>query len=219
MLLESKTLGRRISDAETELRRRVEAAIGKIAARLCAGARGERRLEELRGELDHVVQGAAALLLRLRLLGHLGNAQAGHGGEALDRLREGDALGVHHEAEDVAVLAGREVVIKTLLVVDEERGRALLVEGREPLPLASRLLELHPPADDVRHRKPGTQLVEELRRESHGDSLIAKLPRIARAWTLVSAAPRSAGRCPGYPQAAQGLLPLCEQPLRILALT
>src|SRR4029077_441126 len=82
MLLESKTLGRRIADAELELRRRIERAIGEVAARLCAGARGERRLEELRGELDHVVQSAAAMLLRLRLLGHIGDSEPRDAGEA-----------------------------------------------------------------------------------------------------------------------------------------
>src|SRR5262249_28905194 len=209
-----------IADAEFELRRRTEAAVGEMAARFCPGARRERRLEELCGELDHIVQRAAAMLLRLRLLAHLRNAQARHGGEPLDRLREGDALGVLHEVEDVAVLAGREVVIETLLVVDEEGGRALPVEGRQPLPLASRLLELDLAADDVRDRKPGAQLVEELRRESHGDSLARPSYRGSPAHGLwpASPAPREAGRCPGYPQAAQGLLPLCEYLLTYLSI-
>src|SRR3979409_2074948 len=43
------------------------------------------------------------------------------GGEPLDRLGKRHALGVHHEAEDVAVLAGRKVVVETLLVVNEKR--------------------------------------------------------------------------------------------------
>src|SRR5689334_22206245 len=214
VLLESKTLGGRIADAELELRRRIEAAVGEIAARFCAGARRERRLEEFRGELDHVVQGAAAMLLRLRLFGHLRDREPGHAGETLDRFRKGHAFGVHHEAEDVAVLAGREVVIEALLIVDEERGRALLVEGREALPLAARLLELDAPTDDLRHREAGAQLVEELRRESHGDSLASPNYRgsAAPARPIAHAVTRRAGRCPGYPQVAQGLLPLCDHP-------
>ena len=43
----------------------IEAAVGEIAARLGAGARRQRRLEEFRRELDDVVQRLAALLARL----------------------------------------------------------------------------------------------------------------------------------------------------------
>jgi hypothetical protein len=46
----------------------------------------------------------------------------------------------------------------------------LLVEGREALPLAAGLLQLHAFAHDFRDRKPGAQLVQELRREAHADS-------------------------------------------------
>src|ERR1700722_16992808 len=106
----------------------------------------------------------AAVLLRLRLAGELGDRDAGTPGEALDRFRKVDALGLHHELEDVAVPARRKVVVEALLVVDEERWRALLVEGRKPLPFPPRLAQLDPAADDVRHRQPGAQLVEELRR-------------------------------------------------------
>ena len=66
MLLEREALGRRIAEAELELRRRIEPAVGEIAARLGAGARGERRLEEFRRQLDDVVERLAPLVARLR---------------------------------------------------------------------------------------------------------------------------------------------------------
>src|SRR5262249_43201754 len=54
MLFERETLRRRIAEAERHLRRRIDAAVGEIAARAGAGARGEYRLEEFRSDLDHV---------------------------------------------------------------------------------------------------------------------------------------------------------------------
>ena len=98
-----------------------------------------------------------------------GTARPASAGQPLHRLGEGDAFRLHHEGEDVAVLAGREVVVEALLVVDEERRRALLVEGRQPLPFAPRLLAADALADDLRYRKPGAQLIEKLRRKAHGD--------------------------------------------------
>ena len=141
MLLEREALGRRIAEAELELRRRIEPAVGEIAARLGAGARGERRLEEFRRQFDHVVERLAPLARGPRPPARPWAAACRPAREPLDRLREGDPLGHHHEIEDVAVLAGGEVEPRHLLVVDEERRRLLLVERREALPLAARLLQ------------------------------------------------------------------------------
>ncbi len=168
MLLEGEALGRRVADAEFHLGRRIEPAVGEVAARLGAGTPGERRLEERRGLLAHVMQGVAAALLGLGFPRELGHRHAGERSQPLHRLGEGDALGLHHEGEDVAMLAGREVVVEALLIVDEERRRALLVEGRQALPFAARLAQLDPLADDLRYRKPGAQLIEKLRRKAHG---------------------------------------------------
>ena len=55
----------------------VDAAIGEIAARLGAGAGGERGLEELGGELDHVMQGLAALGAHFVLARDFRHRQAG----------------------------------------------------------------------------------------------------------------------------------------------
>ena len=47
-------------------------------------------------------------------------------------------------------------------------GGLFLVERRQPLPLAPGLLQLHAPAHHLRNRKAGAQFVEELGREAHG---------------------------------------------------
>src|SRR5262249_44463925 len=60
-----------------------------------------------------------------------------------------------------------EIKPRLLLVVDEERRRLLLVEGRQPLPLAPGLHELHALAHHLRYRKAGAQLIEELGRKAH----------------------------------------------------
>ena len=110
----------------------------------------------------------AALLVPRGIGGRRRQRHAGHRSQPLDGFREADALGLHQERDDVAVLAGGEVVVKALLVVDRERGRLLLLERRQPLELPPRLLQLDAAAHDFRDRKPGAQLFEELGREAHG---------------------------------------------------
>ena len=152
------------------MRRRRDRAVAEIAARLGAVARGQRVGEEFRRELHHVMQRLAALLVPRGIGRHRRQRQPGHRRQPLDRLGKRDALGLHHEVEDVAVLAGGEVVVELLLVVDRERRRLLLLERRQPLPLPPRPLQLDAPAHDFRDRKPGAQFFEKLGREAHGDS-------------------------------------------------
>ena len=167
MLLQRETIRRRIAEAKLELRRRRDRAVAEIAARLGAIARGQRIGKEFGREFHHVMERLAALLVARGIGGRRRQRHAGHRGEALDGFREADAFGLHQERDDVAMLAGGEVVIKTLLVVDREGGRLLLLKRRQPLKLPARLLQLHAAAHDFRDRKPGAQFVEELGREAH----------------------------------------------------
>src|SRR4029077_40168 len=75
---------------------------------------------------------------------------------------------LHDEIEYAAVLAGGKIEPGLLLVVHEERRCLFLVERRQALELAPRAYELHALAHDLRNRKPGFQLVQELGREAHG---------------------------------------------------
>ena len=167
MLLEREALGGGVAEPELERRRRIDAAVGEIAARAGAGARGERGLEEFGRQLDDVDERLSALVAPGIGLGIFRQRHARLLGEPLDRFRKRDPFGEHDEIEDVAVLAGGEVEPHRLLVIDEERGRALLIERREPAPLAPGLFELHAPADDVGDRKPRAELFEELGGEVH----------------------------------------------------
>ncbi len=167
MLLQREAIGRRIAQAELQLRRRRDGAVGEIAARLGADARGQRLREIFSGEIHDVIERAPPLLLPRRIGRHRRQREARHVGEPLDGLGERQAVGLHHEADDVAVLARGEVVVKTLLVVDVEGRRLFLLERRQPLPLPPRLLQLDALAHDFGDRKPGTKLVEELGREAH----------------------------------------------------
>ena len=163
MLLERVLLGRRIAEPEPELGGGGNAAVGEIAAGAGAGARRQIRLEEFGRQLDDVVQRLSALLMRLRFARHHRHRDAGLPGQPLDRLGEAHPFGLHDEIEDVAVLAGGEVKPHRFGVVDEERRRLLLVERRQPFPLAPGLAQFHALAHDFRNRKPRAQLVEELR--------------------------------------------------------
>src|SRR6185437_4471557 len=128
IFLQRKTLARRIADAELQLGGRRNGAVAEIAARLGAVARGQSVGEEFRGQFHHIVQRLAALLVTRGVGSDGGQRHAGHRGQPFDRFGEADALGLHQERDDVAVLAGGEVVIKSLLVVDGERRRLLLLE-------------------------------------------------------------------------------------------
>src|SRR5258705_265586 len=86
---------------------------------LCA--RGRRTGENLRGETHHVVERLAALPLPPRVGRPRRQRHTGHRRQPLDRLGKTDALGLHQEGNDVAVLARGKVVVKSLLVVDGER--------------------------------------------------------------------------------------------------
>ncbi len=106
MFLQRKALGRRIAETELVLDGGIEPAVGEITARLGAGARGERRLEELGGEFHHLVQGLAMRRARLVFPGHFRQRHAGEVRQLLDRFGEAQPLGLHHEIENAAVLAG-----------------------------------------------------------------------------------------------------------------
>src|SRR2546425_220660 len=201
MLLEREALGWGIAQAELDLRRRIESAVGEIAARLGARTRRQRRLEEFRRQLDDVVERLAAFVAGLLRRRDLGQRDTGLRRKPLHRLGEGEPLGHHHEVENAAVLAGREIEPGHFLVVDEKRRRFLLVEGRKSLPLAPRLLEPHAPADDLRNRKPRAQLVEEMRRKAHEAGLVI---RWASQYRPAPGAVGTGADCPGYPQGAGG---------------
>ncbi len=138
MLLERVLVGRRIAEAEFELRRCMDAAIEQIAATARAVSRSERRFEKFSGQLDDVVQGLAPFLMSGRLARHHRQRHAGLRREPLDRFREAHALGEHEKVENVAVLARGEVEPHRLLVIDEERRRLLLVERRQALSIRGR---------------------------------------------------------------------------------
>ena len=137
-----ETLRRAIAQAELALRRRIEPAIGEIAARLRPDWIVQEGLKDLGGERQRVMQGGAPFVSSLAFRGAPRHRQPRHPGEPLDRLGKAEAFDLDQERKDIAALAGRKIVIKLLLVIDEKRGRALLVERREPTPFAPCLFEL-----------------------------------------------------------------------------
>ena len=89
---------------------------------------------------------------------------------------------------------------RPFLVIDEERGRLLLVEGRKTPPLTPGFLQLHTPSHDLRNRQARAQLVEELGRKAHAGR--AKSIRWAAQYSPGRGTHRALGDCPGYPQGA-----------------
>src|SRR5271163_3700710 len=122
------------------------------------------------------MQGGALLVSSLAFRGAPRHRQPRHPGEPLDRLGKGEAFDLDQERKDIAALAGRKIVIKLLLVIDEKRGRALLVERREPTPFAPCLFELDSRAHDLGQGDPGADFVEEFSRKLHSKPDIGFAP-------------------------------------------
>ncbi len=106
---QGEALGRGEAQRKAALRRGTEAPIGQIAPRLCPDRLLEIGLEQTLRHCQHVEKACAFLLLFGFGVALARHRHAGHGGQPLDRLREAETLGLHHEGEDVAVLARREV--------------------------------------------------------------------------------------------------------------
>ena len=107
-----------------------------IEQRLTPFARLKGFLERPRRRLERIEQAEPFLGRALELRVGLWQLQAGFAREPLHRLRESEALRLHDKGENVAMLAAREAMIESLLVVDGEGGRLLLIERAQPLPLA-----------------------------------------------------------------------------------
>ena len=170
VLLQGKTFARRarrIADAELKLRRRRDRAVAEITPSLGAVPGSQHVGKKFRRQFHDIVKRLAALLMACGIRGRGGHGHAGHRGQPLDGFRKGDPLGLHHEVEDVAVLAGGEIVIELLLVIDGKGRRLFLLEWRQSLPLPPCLLQLHAAADHFRNRKPGAQFVKKFGREAH----------------------------------------------------
>src|SRR5262249_4764793 len=69
--------------------------------------------------------------------------------DGADGLRERERLRLHHEAEDVAVLAAAETVVEAALLAHRERRRLLGVERTEADDRAAALAERHDVPDDL----------------------------------------------------------------------
>ena len=100
IFFQGKALRRRIAQAELQPRRRRYRAVGKIAARLGAMARGQRIGEEFGSQFHHVVERLAALLVLCGIRLRRGNAPGCHRRQPLDRLGEADAFGLHQKRDD-----------------------------------------------------------------------------------------------------------------------
>ena len=70
-------------------------------------------------------------------------------GERPQRVREGHAVALHHEAEHVAAQPAAEALPRIPARGDRERRRLLTVEGAQALERGARLLQLHRLADHV----------------------------------------------------------------------
>ncbi len=129
MLLQRRLAVRSVAKPERLDLRELNAPPFEISARNVSLASGKRRFEK-----------AACLLQRLANAGfvaHLGLIDGLRSGqdnarlrrEPLHRFRKRQPRHLHEKAENVAVFAARETVVKTLMVVHRKRGRLFGLEG------------------------------------------------------------------------------------------
>ena len=131
-IAEMKPLRGGVAERKALLHRGPEAAVGEIAARLGADRLLQVGLEEARGHRHDLDQARALLVLGRLRVALARHRQARHAGEPLDGLRKAQALGLFQEGEDIAMFPRREVMKEALLVVHEEGGRLLRVNGDRP---------------------------------------------------------------------------------------
>jgi hypothetical protein len=189
IVLQGRAVGRE-ADAEAAPLVFGQGAAGQVVAGGLADRAAQLALEPGGGQL-HPVARAGALLVLLGGAGvGLGQGHARLGRQPLDRLGEGQPLGLLQVGDDVAVLAAGEAVVEALVVVDEERRALLLGERRQPRIFAPLPPQLHRLSDHVGRAKAGLQFVEEVVVETHGWRLGALK---AAPWRYVGLEPRSPG--------------------------
>ncbi len=132
IVLQPRPLGRRVTQLEARPVILTQAPTLQIGPRLAPARPAQFALEPGGGRSQPVGEALALLVLlgSARIL--LGQGDAGLGRQPLDRFGERKPLGLLQEGDQVPVLAGREVEEVTLVVVDVERRRLLLGEGRQP---------------------------------------------------------------------------------------
>src|SRR6185312_1605600 len=145
-----------------------EAAAAQVIEAVPADRQAQLLLEPARRLLDHFLQGRGAFGPLALLWRGPRHRQADLAGQLLDRFGEGETLGLHHEADRVAVFAAAEAVEEAFLVADGERRRLLIMERAQSGKLGGVLaLERDLAADDVAQADARTQLIEEARGEGH----------------------------------------------------
>ena len=140
---------------------RLDRLVGEAAA---AQVR-QRGLARLRVHQDRVVEGDRALhdlaqprVVRVLAAGPLVDLDAGAAGQDLEGLGEVDGVALHHEREDVAVLAAPEAVPRVAAGRHDEARGLLAVERAQALEGGPGLPQLDGLPDDIRDGEPALDL-------------------------------------------------------------
>jgi hypothetical protein len=151
----------RKSETEAPHGGEIDAATFEIEPRVAPRHGVQLLFEEGARRFHRRLKGRLALDL-LAVLGALRrHLETGLARQRLDRLGEGHALGLHGEADDVAMHAAAEAVIEGLVLDDAEGRRLFLVEGAEADIFAPAPDEPDAAPNHLRQRDSRAQLVEE----------------------------------------------------------
>src|SRR5439155_10191303 len=157
----------RPTETEAADRLLVETAGNKIIAAAGAGRRPQLPLVELgrggeRFQLRLLALRPLALLRRL-----LRHRDPGLARQPLDRLDKIEIVGAHQKADRIAVRAAAKAVEEALVVDDVKGRRLLVVERAEPGVLAALADKPHAPPDEVGERNAAAQFIEKAGRKRH----------------------------------------------------
>ena len=140
----------------------------EIASGIFRRRRPQGAQEEGLGTLHPFDEGFAMLGLLLALRVGLRQAKARLTGQALGRLHEGEAFHLLQPGEDIAMLAGGEAMVETLVIIDEKGRRPLFLEGRQTDKFAALAFQRHRTANEVRRAHTRLDLVDKVLIETHG---------------------------------------------------
>ncbi len=148
------------------------AAAAQIVERRPAARLRQLVFEPLAGLFHHLLQARPVLRARALFGAFARHRQAGHAGQLFHRLGKAQPLGLHDEADDVAMGAAAEAVIELLVLADRERGGLFVVERAAGLVVLAALLEGHVLVHHVHDVDAGQQIVDELTGDAPGHILL-----------------------------------------------
>ncbi len=157
--LQRPTTVRGIAQPEFGYRFVIQSALMEVIKPFLAFGHAQHAFEKRTGCFHDLVKGFGLLFAFLGFAGLFGDFHADLIGQHLDRLDKGQATGIHHKADDIAMRATTKAVIETLLLIDRKGRGFFRMERAQPGIFPAAFDQLHRCTDDIRQSHPRPQVV------------------------------------------------------------